>query len=666
MLSCFPLRRFPYPALLSVTSLVAASLCVTPAAFASKDSVPDWVRAAAVQPLPEYSKETSAVVLLDDTTFTVASDGKAVQHTRHVIKILRPNGREEAVARVDYNNDSKILSMHVWSIGPDGHEYALKDNEITDYGYPGSGGVYSDDRFKVAHAPGADPGGIVAYEYEQRAPAYLHQTTWEFQDDIPHVSQSFTLELPPGFTYSTTWAHHDQTKAIDLEHQRYRWEMNAMPGIDLDHVAMRPAYGALAGRMTINYAASGETDVPLGSWQGMGVWFDKLSRDRVIPTPEIAAKAAQLTAGKTGFYETAEAIGDFVQKDIRYFALELGVGGQQPHPAADIFRNRYGDCKDKAALLSAMLSTVGIHSAIMIVDTNRGVIDPAAPSIIGNHAIGAIEIPKGYENPHMKSVVLAKNGRRYLIFDPTWDKTPFGQLEANLQGSYGMLMEAKDSEIVELPVLSPELNTIKRTAKMQLQPDGSLKGSITEARFGDLAERTRELYTDGDAKQQSNYLDRVLARDFLAFTVADVKVENVAALNKDVTTSYSLSAERYGRTMGPLLMLRPRVLGSEGFEIDLKTRKVPIDLSETMIATDDFTIELPAGYLIDELPDPVKMDMGFAAYESSSKMDGNSLHYTRTYTVRQVTLPAERYSELKKLAAAINADEQNQAVLKKK
>ena len=666
MLPCFLLRRLS-PLAVFFASLTAVSLCSTPAAFgSSKDSVPDWVRAAIAQKLPEYPRETSAVVLLDETTFTVTPDGKAVQHTRHVVKILRPNGREDAIAHVGYNNDSKILSMHVWSVGPDGHEYALKDSEITDFGYPGGDGIYSDDRYKIAKAPGSDPGGVVAYEYEQRATPYTHQTTWAFQDDLPHATQSFTLVLPPGFTYSTVWAHHEQAKPIELEHQRYRWDLNATPGIDLDHVPMRPSYEALAGRMTIDYAAPGEVESQIGTWQGIGIWFDRLSHDRVTPSPEITAKAAELTAGKSDFYDKARAIGEFVQKDVRYFGLELGVGGWQPHAAAETFKNRYGDCKDKATLLAAMLSSVGIHSDIMVVDTRRGVIDPAAPSNYGNHAIGAIEIPKGYENPRMASVVKLKNGRRYLIFDPTWEKTPFGQLEANLQGSYGMLMEGKDSAIVELPVLSPDLNTIKRTAKLQLQTDGTLKGAITEKRFGDLAQWTRELYTTGDAKKQSDYLDKALSRDFLSFTVADVKVENIAVLNQDVTTSFNLSAERYGRTMGTLLMLRPRVLGSEGFDLDTKARKVPIDLSETMIATDDFTIELPPGYLVDELPDPVKIDMGFAAYESASKLDGNSLHYTRTYTVRQVTLPAERYADLQKLAAVIGADEQNQAVLRKK
>jgi hypothetical protein len=80
---------------------------------------------------------------------------------------------------------------------------------------------------------------------------------------------------------------------------------------------------------------------------------------------------------------------------------------------------------------------------------------------------------------------------------------------------------------------------------------------------------------------------------------------------------------------------------------------------------DDYSIELPPGYAIDEIPDPVKLDLGFASYESSSTVKDNILHYTRTYTVREVTLPADKYSDVQKLAGVIAADEQRNAVLKK-
>jgi hypothetical protein len=422
---------------------------------------------------------------------------------------------------------------------------------------------------------------------------------------------------------------------------------------------------ALAGRMTIHYGLAGSASATQGTWQDIGKWYDALSKDRLVATPEIAAKAREVVGDKTDFYEKTAAVADFLQTQIRYFAIEMGVGGYQPHFAADIFRNRYGDCKDKATLLSAMLSSVGIHSALMMVDSERGVIDPSAPSIHGDHMIAAIEIPKGYSSANLHSVITAKMGRRYLIFDPTSEKTAFGQLEHELQGGYGLLLEGSNSEIVALPVLSPELNSIHRTASFHLQPDGSLKGAITEKRFGDISEARRELYTSYDAKKQSEFLDHMLEQDFTTFKVADFKVENAATLSKDLTTSFSITADQFAKAIGPLLMIRPRVLGSEHLETDHEKRSVPIDLRETLQATDDFEISLPPGYAVDELPDPVKLDVGFASYESSSHLKDNVLHYTRTYTVRQVTVPAEKYHDVQKLAETIGIDEQSRAVLKK-
>jgi hypothetical protein len=633
----------------------------------ASDSVPDWVKAAAQQTFPALPQSAKAVVLLDDETYTVGSDGRATLHEREVIKILRPQGRSFGEPVIQFDKDSRILSMHVWSIDPAGHEYAVKDNEMVEVSPPGEGDnqYYEDIKARIAYPPGRDPGGIVAVEYEQRERPYLAETDWSFQGEIPVVSQSFTLVLPPGFTYTTTWAHHPKIDAIDLENQRYRWEMNNEPGIDLEHVPMSPSAESLAGRMSIHYAGPTLTFPEDGTWQGIGEWYTALSRDRIVATPDIAAKSAELTAGKTDFYDKAEAIGNFVQQQIRYFVIEIGIGGNQPHPADDIFRGRYGDCKDKSTLLSAMLSSVGIHSDLVMVDSRRGVVDPDAPSIVGNHMIAAIEIPKGYDSPKLHSVITAKNGKRYLIFDPTWEETPFGQIEDNLQGSYALLVEGADSQIVKLPLMDPGLNTLQRSATLQLNPDGSLQGSVTVKRFGDLAEHGRTVFEHEDAARQQEYIDRSVSGDLMAASLTGLKVQNVTALDKDLTTTFDLQDAHFASAVGPLLMLRPRVFGSYALPVDRKVREVPIDLEQTMQGTDAFDIQLPAGYVVDELPDPVNADFGFASYQSSTQLHGRTLHYSRTFTLRQVSLPADKYTDLQHLAGVIAADEDSRVILKR-
>src|ERR1039458_8015559 len=133
-----------------------------------------------------------------------------------------------------------------------------------------------------------------------------------------------------------------------------------------------------------------------------------------------------------------------------------GIGGLQAHPAADIFRNRHGDCKDKTTLLISMLQVAGIHAVYMAVDRGRGVVDPDAPSLYGNHMITAIEIPADVQDPRLKAIVKAHDGKRYLIFDPTKQRTPVGNLPYYEQGSYGILATGPASQIIALPVLEPD------------------------------------------------------------------------------------------------------------------------------------------------------------------------------------------------------------------
>jgi hypothetical protein len=100
-----------------LSGTIASAILVTLAvpAQAKTDHVPDWVSAAAAQTLPHYSPETNAVVLLEDTTYTVAPDGKAVEHVRRVVKILRPQGRNEATVHVSYDKDTTSSSTRAWA-----------------------------------------------------------------------------------------------------------------------------------------------------------------------------------------------------------------------------------------------------------------------------------------------------------------------------------------------------------------------------------------------------------------------------------------------------------------------------------------------------------------------------------------------------------------------
>ena len=126
-----------------------------------------------------------------------------------------------------------------------------------------------------------------------------------------------------------------------------------------------------------------------------------------------------------------------------------------------------------------------------------------------------------------------------------------------------------------------------------------------------------------------------------------------------------MTAHQYAHQAGPLLLVRPRVLGTHVHPLDDAPRIYPVDLNATGNWHDSFEIALPAGYVVDELPEPVNLDLDFASYHSMVKVEAGKLHYDRQYDVRQVEIPATSAAEYRRLQGAILFDEKGTAVLKK-
>jgi hypothetical protein len=106
-------------------------------------------------------------------------------------------------------------------------------------------------------------------------------------------------------------------------------------------------------------------------------------------------------------------------------------------------------------------------------------------------------------------------------------------------------------------------------------------------------------------------------------------------------------------------------MGTDADGLDDKPRKVPISFEDVGTWSDDFDVKIPTGYAVDDVPDPVNVDMGFATYHSEVKAADGALHYKREYVRKKVELGADDYGKLRKLETAITTDENSDAVLKK-
>jgi hypothetical protein len=641
-------------------TVFVALVCSAPL-VGSSPSAPDWLHQAASKAPGKYAPETNAVVLLDDLTVNVTGPGQADETHRRIVRILRPQGHDEAKLHVYVGPGDKVQSIHAWTIDGSGVQYEVKDKEFLEVS-PYQEALYTDIRYRAVEAPAGNPGSVIGWEYTIRRHIWMDQWHWFVQEDIPVEEARLTLQLPASWEYRATWANQAAQPPAQAGPNRWQWICQNLAGIPEEH--LRPDLEALEGHLELAFFGTAAAS-SLGSWKTIGDWYYKLVEGRRNLSPEISARVKQLTTGATTFDAKVRALTAFLQSDVRYVGIEIGIGGFQPHPASDVFRSRYGDCKDKVTLLSSMMKEAGIDSEYLLVDTERGVVKPDVPSTLFNHVILAIPLPKDTPPDYYRSVSTTASGERYLIFDPTDEYTPVGSLRPALQGSYGLLVTKSGGELIKLPVLAPDTNRVDREGKFALQADGSLTGTVTERLTGAHAARQRAWFAKENESERAKTLDHRLSATLKNVTVQQLTVQDLNAHDKALTLSYQLTAQGYAQKTGALVLVRTRVLGEKEIEINWAKRKLPIQLSGVTTETDSYEIQLPPGYAVDDLPEAKQIDVGFASYKSKIEANGSTLHYSREYVVREPDIGADRFSDLRKLEGTIGDDEFGSAVLKK-
>jgi len=638
----------------------------------ARGDAPAWMHNLVNAPLPAHDEKADAVVLYEEEVITVLSQDKVRHTVRAAYKILRPDGTHHGIVGASINPSRKILGMRGWCIPAQGKDYEVKEKDAVEVSIPKISGsdLISDVREKMIQIPDSNPGNIVGYEYEVEETPFVLQEVWGFQDTDPVKESKFSLQLPAGWEYKAQWRNHAEVQPTPAGTNLWQWSLSDIKG--LREEGDMPPWSGVAGYMVVNFYPPGgaAADRTFHDWPGMGIWYTSLTRGRRDATPEIKQKVAALTANASTPLEKMDAIATFMQRDIRYVAISLGIGGWQPHSAADTFNHRYGDCKDKATLMSAMLKEVGIDSYYVVINTRRGAVSAGSPAQVGafNHAILAIKLPEGVNDARLAAVGQDAKLGRLLFFDPTNTYVPLGQLAGHLQDNYGLLVAPDGGELIELPGLKTNSTGTNRKGSVKLDAAGNIQGEFVEVHHGDAAWGQREyLKTVPKEADRIKLVESELGKSLANFSISKASVQNLDQVNQPFGFTYSVTVIRYAKTAGDLLLVRPRLIGvySSGLlENQKEPRQTPVVFEGPEKDTDNFEITMPAGYVVDDLPPPVDVDYSFASYHSKTEVAGNVLKYTRTMELKELVVPVEKLDELRKFYRIIASDERNTAVLK--
>ncbi len=633
----------------------------------AKDA-PQWVIDAARQPArSDYPARVSTVVLLQEEQLTVDAAGKRVMRERGVLRILG-TGREKVSAYRSYNTRTgRIRDFRGWMLYPSGKEIELPKSRILDVALSETY-TYDEGRAKVIECDAdARAGSVFAYEVTEEEDTIFTTYQYSFQEAMPVLVSRFILSLPPDWEARGTTFNHAEVKP-SIEGHSYTWELRDLSWIEDEEYS--PDHHALAPRLGITYFPSASTAPslkPLRDWSSVSAWLSGFMDPPAEPTAATRAKSAELAGGAKSELEKIRALAEFAQH-VNYVSVQMNVtrgGGYTPHSAEQVLSRNYGDCKDKAALLRALLNGAGIDSyAVGIYAGDRDYVRPEWPSSTQfSHAIVAIKV-----SPETSAPTVVEHPRlgRLLIFDPTDASTPVGDLDEDEQDSLALVVAGAEGDLVRMPLRPAGANRIDRSVKAQLERGGALAGHGVTHYFGQSASSWRSVVRRSGVDEVKRLLERSFARRLGGVELTRVNPVDQAPEGR-LDLEVDFSARQFGQLLQErLLIVKPgALLPDQEYILAKKDRKLPVKLSARQ-RKDSVLLDLPAGFVVDELPDGVVLESPYGIYRASWKAAGEQVLFDQSLEVKAGAAPASEYGRVREFFDKVSASQASPVVLLKR
>lgn len=387
------------------------------------------------------------------------------------------------------------------------------------------------------------------------------------------------------------------------------------------------------------------------SWEAFGAWWWNLTEEEIRVSPEMAAKVAELTGGMESPLERLTAIYDFVVTDIRYNAWEFGVHGYQPYEAPVIFSRGFGDCKDKAILLRAMLGESDIEAwPVLIRAESRRPEEDQALALVEhfNHCI---------------AFVPEQDGIPEMFLDGTARHHPLDVLPAMDNGAKVLIVRADGVEQRTIPIAAAEENHITSTFEVRVATDRSAQVTMTRSSKGRFDPGDRGRFTGSDEQRVEQAQSIVVS---LFGPIEGDVATNFSDLD-DLSEAVSMEFEVHAKQVA-----RP---SEKGFELPAALSK--LDLLRTIATETDRDTDLlldvprsnstltryvlPPGSNPQDVPPAVHIECPDASYDWSAKIVDGAFEIHEEFTLNTHRISKESYAAFRDLARKV--DETQNAML---
>jgi hypothetical protein len=638
--------------LITVFSLFT-SLCIA-------DEVEDLIKQA---PGKEAYPQAAALVLFDRQTVTIDKEGNTIRSRERLIKLLDERAKSQyGDQSVPFNADEDTVIITVARTRlPDGKWIEPEKDAFTLTSAPEVqwASAYSQLKQRNVSFPGLDVGAVMHWSYtirpkpksakekvKEKADAKRAGGIVLFGGYDPILEKTCKIQVADGraIRYEVQNSAVEPKTSHDdaVKQTTYFWELK-----NLEQIIQEP------NATTLGYLVPRLSWTTFKDWESLGNFVASRFWEKVDSSQAAIEGYLGITAkeiqGKPALMQAAM----WVARNIRNVSLSLGRAGYEPNTADRVWQNKYGDPRDKAVLLCALLRAYGYAPQVVLVL---------------NDNVPFSDLPVLEQFSHL--IIAVPMEQDTIWIDPTAENYLPGALPYRCTFGMGCTLMDGAPMLLKVPAGSIESRSVRTEIKATLSALGDLSGYAACRPFGGFGARARSVFKDQKQQEQDIFAQRAVSRISQGTKMTEFVFSDPIDLTTNFVTKLGFQSPGYGVRQQDMLLVElptnPFVFGTTGFYPSLPEVHYPVELPPQSRASTVVELTIPDNFIVSYLPPPLIVENPYLSLVLQPELQGQKLTWTQTLEIKADIVPKADYGMIRDVFERLSLQKNRLAILEEK
>lgn len=590
------------------------------------------------------------LVMLDFTREKIKKNFRDILTEHEIIKVLNKKGiKKFSTLTFPFSaSNQKLKVYYIKIIQPDGSTIRLNTSglKIVTAPFNPEAPIFSNQMLKTIELPGLTNGSVINYKYRVITLKPYMKNNFFAEDYFggmsPLKKSIYSLSIPEGLYYKYAQYRLNGKPVIKKAggYTTITWTVWNRKKTTKER--MGPGESVIIPHVMVT---------SVKSWNDVADWYSKLTKDQIKPGKELDNFIKNLVGSKKTRFAKIKAIYNFVAKQIRYVGYEFGIEGYQPSNVNEIFKNRFGDCKDHATLFSSMLRKIGVKSYPVLVPTTE------IPNM-------DMDIPTPFVFDHEITGIKLKNGK-IMYADTTSNVTTFGDLPSMDQGRNVLIIENDKGVTDTTPVFPPEKNKVILDENAVIGKNGNLTASEVLTYTGVYEMYHRYLFSFTSEREKREAIFKKVHEIAPNAVIKSFSFKNGNSLSKPFIENIKFTSYKYAAKKGNILLIRIpiRVRTALTKIAAFKKRKYSLRFGYNFLEKTIVRLTVPKNMETVFIPRPLKIKNSIGTFSEKYSVKGNVITLTAMFKVTGYKIPAALYPKAKRLFDATIKNMFSQAIV---